>query len=270
MLILGINNNYSYNNQVKPTFCGNSRAVCDNAGKLKYYCTTYFFREHLNWHYLADYLGEKFAGKGRVNVYDYACSSGEEAFTLATILTMRLGKKDSEKFFPIYARDINEENIRIAKSGILPASNYEKYLFESATYPVTNNFAEITSVKGASNFSENACTFRMTPELASKIEFSTANILEDIDNIPHEPTVLLVRNLWRYLNEREQALLMEKIYNKLKGTSSVLIFGGSDSPDHKNILTSGKTGYPNKSYVFDNLAKYDIVRSKLKYVYEIL
>ena len=99
-----------------PQFKANNRRICNKSGDLLYKTTTYFFRDDLHWDALVSLLSEKYRNTARVNVINHACSNGEEPYSLVVKLLHSLGDT-AEKFFPIKAKDIDQDNINSAKAG---------------------------------------------------------------------------------------------------------------------------------------------------------
>ena len=83
------------------------RDVYSDEDVLLYRNNTYFFRQSFEWLNFAKFLEEKYKNENSINIVSHACSVGEETYTLMLALLSQLGKKDSKKFFPIHARDID-------------------------------------------------------------------------------------------------------------------------------------------------------------------
>ena len=256
---------------------GNTGIVYDKLGNVRYRCSTSFFRQDLDWLYLADFLGEKYLDIPHVNLIDYACSSGEEAYTIIISLISRLGKKQAEKFFPVIAKDLDNDNIDTAISGKYIISHGEKHIIERLIYPRVKDFVSIKVPN--IQYSSSAGVFMLDANdgLKSHVEFSQADILQDIKNISEETSVVFARNMWRYLRADEQFALMEKIYEKLKGTNSLLVLGSFDSPHQVPAVylpsgfCSNYTGIDGDhgSFVSRNLQKFNITPAKINHVYQI-
>ena len=80
----------------------------NNEGSVYIRDLTCMFREDLDWKKLGEFLETRFAKCSKVNTYVYGCSDGSEAYSLSILLQNKFGK-DAEKFFPIIAKDIDEE-----------------------------------------------------------------------------------------------------------------------------------------------------------------
>ena len=62
--------------------------------------STSFFRRDIDWKSIGSTFDSQFP-KGKVNIYDFACSDGSEAYSLIITLIEQLGEKKAQRFFPI-------------------------------------------------------------------------------------------------------------------------------------------------------------------------
>ena len=246
-----IKNQYASSKAQNCSFSSSYRAVEDLSGKLKYRTSTSFFREDIEWYDLANLLGEKYKNTDKVNIVDYACSSGEEAYTIVLSLIKQLGKKTASKFFPIVAKDIDEENIRMAKSGYLIANEKEKKFLDDSSgfFPRPFNIHSINSYhKRQSYIYRNKAKYliEFDRDLRKNIKFSVADINEDINSLPQKDTVLFCRNMWPYLPSQNQIKLLDIIMEKIHNTNSLIVLGDYDmygSPfdlNYKNFTSALK------------------------------
>jgi two-component system CheB/CheR fusion protein len=87
---------------------------------------TNFFRDREAFEALErDVIPELFADKQigeQVRVWIAACSSGEEAYSLAMLLSEQRNLLNSAPEFQIFATDIDDRSIATARNGIYPAS----------------------------------------------------------------------------------------------------------------------------------------------------
>ena len=117
--------------QYTPTFQANSRVVKNITGELKYRTNTWFFRGDLDWDRFVKYADKKYNKAHNIPIFNFACSDGEESFTLAYKL-IHLLKERANKFFPIKASDIDSLNIKKAKS----SDYYHIDLYEAEKYTI--------------------------------------------------------------------------------------------------------------------------------------
>lgn len=85
---------------------------------LHHYTSLFRGNEFFQWTKLVDSMIKKFPNGAKIHCY--ACSDGSEPYTLAMLLIDKLGEEEAaKKFFPILAKDISNNIINKAKSGII-------------------------------------------------------------------------------------------------------------------------------------------------------
>lgn len=217
------------NNITNFTFSGSARNVYDRYGNYIATNTTISFREDFNWIEFAKEIGKYYKNVDKVHVFDYACSTGEEAFTIIMSLFVALGE-ECRKFFKVIAKDIDSRNIADAKSGIISVHDDEEYKYITKnTQSLTNNFLK---------YNKDGENIKFRPLVRKNVIFSQANILDDIDNLPERNTILFCRNLLLYFNDYDETRLLTKIANKFKDTSSILVLGDGDTnKETRNLLS---------------------------------
>ena len=211
--------NYKYSNT---NFKANARWIHDKAGKPLYKTTTYFFRDDIDWKKLVDFLCNKYKNATRVNVLNHACSNGMEPYTFIMQL-LHSRPNEANKFFPITAKDLNEDNIYAAKLGRCGANISD---MERAQLFLNYNLWHFTDWQKAD--SQDADMI-LNPKnfVKEKVLFSQGNIFDDIENLPQQNNIVLCRNMLPYLNNNEQQKLLQKFADKLDKTS-VLVMGNYD------------------------------------------
>jgi len=192
--------------------------------------TTHFFRGDLIWADFARHLIEKYENISKVNINIQACSDGSEAYSLAMMLISKLGD-GAKKFFPIIAKDKDDFYLSTVKQGKVPIQISDLSQIEINTGKKTQEFLTIDKEPLRID-NEIYCTAQMNDKLRSAVVFEQADVLEDIDNIKKDNTVLMVRNFWSYLNGEEKTLA-QKIDKNL-GENSMCVIGeyeeGGDAP----------------------------------------
>jgi len=181
----------------------------------------------LLWDEFIKFLDYKYQDLNKVNVYNYGCSNGSETFSIIMKMLTNLGKENSEKFFPIIAKDIDLGAINKAKSTPLPIGWFEKNRIDVHT---DKNF-DSYFIKDSSGYRTNGVTsdesyYFPTKILTEHVKFSQANILKDYKNIKPENSVVLARNFWPYLEENIPKLI--SILAKQMGKNSTLVIGSFD------------------------------------------
>jgi two-component system CheB/CheR fusion protein len=80
---------------------------------------TSFFRDKEAWNYLSTSVLPKIVESGRqIRVWSAGCASGEEAYTLAMVLAQALGPRRFVDRVKIYATDIDEGALTVARQGV--------------------------------------------------------------------------------------------------------------------------------------------------------
>ena len=201
----------------------NSRWIYDKNGKELYKTTTYFFRDDLDWECLIKYICNKYKNVSKVNFINHACSNGLEPLSFLMGL-MIFSPENVKKFTPIIAKDINEENIIMAKNGDCGASSDDFLRIHKFTGSRYHDFFNIKR----NNNTDRLFTLSPKDTLKDKIIFEQGDIFKDIDNIPKDNTFLSCRNLWMYLPFEKQNILAQKLSQRL-GENSTILIGYLDS-----------------------------------------
>jgi len=224
----------SYSNYKPASFKANRRWVKDCCGNPLYMTTTYFFRDDLDWKKLVNYLCTKYKDASRVNVLSHACSNGLEPYSFVMQL-LHSKPEEAGKFFPIIAKDLNNENIYAAKIGRCGANKSD---YERAQAFLDNTLWNYVNWEKSSS-GENDMVLNPKSFVKEKIEFSQGDIFKDIDNLAERNNVLFCRNLWLYLAPYEQEMLLKKLASKLDKTST-LILGDYDYTNNYKFKISLK------------------------------
>lgn len=183
---------------------------------------TGFFRDPLTWVAATRQIEQILASRGpdaQVRVWSAGTASGEEAYTLAMILSEALGPEEFARRAKIYATDVDEEALRQARLAQyplkvgedIPPGLLEKYFTRSAT--------QITVIK----------------ELRRAVFFGRHDLLRDapISRVD----VLACRNVLMYFNAEAQALILGRFHFALSN-DGLLILGKADMLlTHTNLFT---------------------------------
>lgn len=193
--------------------------------------TTFFFRENHHFEYFAHkLLPELIAKKSKIRIWSSACSTGEEAYSIA--MAVREVIPDLHKYdIKILATDINSDALTTAENGIYGMSHMDQISLERK-----NTWFNQVSDRG-----ENL--FQVSDSLRELISFERLNL---VDAFPfHGPIdVIFCRNVLIYFNSGIRNQLLEK-FNKIIPANGVLILGHSENLGKQRDLyeTQGKTIY---------------------------
>ncbi|MBA6292111.1 PAS domain-containing protein [Colwellia sp. MB3u-70] len=160
-----------------------------------------------------------------VRIWIPACATGEEVYTITLLMFEAFDQAKKQINLQVFASDIDEKSINVARSGI-----YAK------------NIAEIISAERLAGFFDvtNKGDYQIKKVIREKIIFSNQNLLNDA---PFSRLDLIsCRNLFIYLQPELQANVLDLFYVALK-TTSYLMLGPSESlgkNKHKFVTISKK------------------------------
>ena len=153
-----------------------------------------------------------------IRIWQAGCSLGEEAYSLAILLTEE-GLYDRSL---IYATDINEATLRQAREGIYPAELMQKY---------TQNYVQAGGTRSFSEYYTARYEFAiMRPSLRQNIVFSQHNLVSD--GAFNEFNVVLCRNVMIYFTRA----LQERTHTLLHGSLSMFGVLGLGSKESMQLL----------------------------------
>jgi len=184
---------------------------------------TDFFREPVHFNYLAQTILPEFIAereRSRIKdkpfvVWSAGCSTGEEPYTLAMVLSEFADQHPSFKF-SICATDISTRVLDRAKDAVydaervaaVPLAMKQKYLLRSKD-----------PSKGV---------VRIGPALRSLIQFKRLNLMEEAFSFSEPVDVIFCRNVIIYFDRKTQEQLIARFCKVLK-TDGHLFLGHSES-----------------------------------------
>ena len=180
--------------------------------------TTDFFREPKHFELLANtVLPDLHARSGSprgVNIWSAGCSSGEEPYTLAMVLSEFARLNDGFNF-SILATDISTHVLRMAvravypetKIGPIPAEYRKRYLLRSKDHARR--------------------LVRIGPEARSRVRFRRLNFMEDF-SFEGQLDIIFCRNVVIYFDRQTQETLFSRFCRKL-AVGGYLFIGHSES-----------------------------------------
>lgn len=229
MKIQNININYQNQYQAKYKKVQQNFGSLSGLGDLGKPISTAFFRDFPTLDFAANYIRKTFP-QG-TNILNYACSNGDEAISLAAMLS----ELNSQKIYKIIGLDIDPKAIRIAKKGIHIISDWDRDNFlqkEGAilTQKLQQKLLEFltpTSEKIKENhiksFAKKEYYQRNDNALAGILEFrphTQGNIFDAASFEPEKPAgAILFRNALYHITQNESGSLtynldaIEKVAN---------------------------------------------------------
>ena len=131
----------------------------------------------------------------RINIWHAGCATGEEVYSMA-ILLKEEGLLENTQ---IYATDFNDNSLEIAKRGIYPLENFQKY---------TKNYLEAGGKQSFSDYyyvKYNSATFDKV--LKECIVFTSHNLAED--RVFAEMHFIICRNVLIYFKQTLQEKVVD-------------------------------------------------------------
>ncbi|MHC1765205.1 MAG: chemotaxis protein CheB [Verrucomicrobiia bacterium] len=184
---------------------------------------TSFFREPEMYEYLkrealARLLGNRSAGRP-LRVWNPACSTGEETYSLAITLRECLEglKLEESPNIQVFATDIDEEAIDEARRGKYPAGIA----------------ADVSPERLRRFFDQEDESYRIKKEIRDLVVFAPQNIL--VDPPFTKVDILCCRNLLIYLNVEAQKKLLPLLHYALS-PGGLLILGSAESAGSRDDL----------------------------------
>jgi chemotaxis protein methyltransferase CheR len=182
--------------------------------------TTHFFREPKHWDImnsiaLPDLWERGIGGRGKkLKIWSAGCSSGEEPYTLAMVLSEWAAKNNGFDF-SILGTDISCEILQKAMRAIYPMDRANDIPMELKKKYI---------LKGKNKAKP---LIKMDRYLRGKITFQRLNFMEDF-RLPEQQDIIFCRNVVIYFDRATQVVLFNKFCNNLK-KDGYLFIGHSES-----------------------------------------
>lgn len=188
---------------------------------------TAFFREPHHFELLSSFLT---ANPQTKTIWCSACSSGEEAYSIAMTLALSLGRFDHG--IQIIASDIDSQVLNVAAQGIYPLERLQGLPGEHYRHFFYRGKASKTGFA------------RVIPELQRCIDFKRINLLDETWPIDAPIDVIFCRNVMIYFDKPTQRKVLTRMIRLLAPTG-LYIAGHSENYSHlSHIVTAiGKTTY---------------------------
>jgi two-component system CheB/CheR fusion protein len=177
---------------------------------------TNFFRDREAFESLErEVLPELFKDKGptdEVRAWVAACSTGEEAYSLAMLMADQAALTEQSPSFQVFASDIDDSAIDTARAGTYPASI----------------LTDVAPARLRQYFNKEDDRYRIRKAVRDRILFASHNLLRD----PPFSRLDLVscRNLLIYLNREVQMRVLQTFHFALK-PGGYLFLGSSESAE---------------------------------------
>ncbi len=173
---------------------------------------THFFRESAHFDFLKSHLSNH---GGTPSVWSAGCSTGEEVYTLAIILS-ELSKQRSIIDFAITGTDLSTRVLDKAANGVYPEADIAKL-------PLSLKQKYFLKSKDRKNK-----TVKLAPALRKKLRFKKLNFMDSYYGFTAPFDIIFCRNVLIYFDKTTQTKVLDKLaMNLAKG--GILILGHSES-----------------------------------------
>ena len=189
---------------------------------------TDFFREPDHFDYLTETVLPEWCQRHRgtrLSIWSAGCSSGEEPYTLAMVLS-EFALANPGFDFQILATDISTRVLEKAKAAIYPESLVEPV-------PLSLKKKYLLRSKDRSNG-----MVRIIPELREKVRFNRLNFMDEDFGMRDQLDVIFCRNVIIYFDRPTQEKLLQRFHRQMK-PGAFIFMGHSETLSGLNVpLTS--------------------------------
>ena len=184
---------------------------------------TDFFRDAAAFQALEGQVPKLFEGNGaddEVRVWVVGCATGEEAYSIAILLREHLEKSSSPPKVQVFATDIDETAMGVARAARYPASVVK----------------QVSPERLRRFFVHEAGTYRVVKELREMCVFSSHSVIRD----PPFSRLDLIscRNLLIYVKPSLQAQIIPLFHYSLRPGGYLFLGGSENVSRHSELFTS--------------------------------
>jgi len=178
---------------------------------------TYFFREEFQLRAFQEEIMPELIqsvrqqGRGKIKIWSAGCSSGEEPYTIAMLISERTDLEGIK--VEIYGTDLSKEMIEKAKKGIYSSNSFrviDKYWLEKYFIPRGDKLQIKDEIKKMVRF-----------DCSNLLSYNYPDYLNDLD-------VIFCRNVLIYFSLEAKRALVERFYQVLR-EGGFLLLGHSES-----------------------------------------
>lgn len=166
-----------------------------------------------------------------IRIWSAGCSSGEEPYTLAIVLSEFANEQQNFRF-TILASDISTRVLETARTAIYP---------EERTRDIAMNIKKKYLLRSRD---QSRPLTRVCPELRSKVIFRRINFMENDFGIVEQMDIIFCRNVLIYFDKTTQEKLIRKFHRQLR-PGGYLFLGHSETLNGVNVdfKVAGSTVY---------------------------
>jgi chemotaxis protein methyltransferase CheR len=184
---------------------------------------TWFFREPRQFDYLRDVIFPSMIESGveRLRIWSSACSTGEEAYSLAIAF---------EQFAPSYPRAQAEVFATDVRNRALMDASQARYK-EDSLREVAPRTLERYFERGADSTGEPDGTHVVIADVRRRVTFRRVNLLERAywKSMPNRFDLIVCSNLLTFLNNTAARQMVTNLTNSLRGGGYLMVAPGEES-----------------------------------------
>lgn len=174
---------------------------------------TSFFRDPAAWEcvekvVIPRLIADKPAGEG-IRVWSAGCASGEEAYSIAMLLCGALGREEFKRRVKVYATDIDEEALTIARQGTYTAKEVQ-----SIPVNLRDEYFDVASNR-----------YIFNPDLRRSVIFGRHDLVQDAPMSRLD--LLICRNVLMYFNAETQSRILGR-FNYALNKNGYLFLGKAE------------------------------------------
>jgi two-component system CheB/CheR fusion protein len=170
-----------------------------------------------------DILPQLFAGKPEdylFRVWVTGCATGEEAYSIAMLLREYMDEAGQEFKIQLYATDLDDDAIAIARAGVYPA----------------NIAQDVTPERLRRFFTKEDSNWRIKKEIREMVVFAIQNVIKDPPFTKLD--LLSCRNLMIYLEPELQNRLIPAFHYALKPGGMLLLSPSESIGNHTELFSA--------------------------------
>jgi len=164
---------------------------------------TYFFRDAKYFNILKEYAITPLLEnpKEEIKIWSAACSTGEEAYSIAIIIDMELNRSDKKT--TIIGTDINPLFLDIAKEGL-----YREWSFRGVPDAIKRRY-----------FTQNETSYLLNPDIRKMVTFAYLNLVDgyypSVINNLNNFDLVVCNNVFIYFSPKQINRVVERIAQTL-------------------------------------------------------
>lgn len=184
---------------------------------------TDFFREAAHFEFLRDCILPEFSSAGRsINIWSSACSSGEEAYSTAMVISEYNRSAPVQVPFKILGTDISSDILNKAVQGV-----YKEERIANVPAPFKKHYL-------MANRDPLKKLVRIVPELRKTCSFMRMNLMDAVYPMKEKFDLIFCRNVLIYFDRPTQEAVINKLCDHLS-PGGYFFLGHSESAMGMNV-----------------------------------